>query len=112
MRLNHLEFLITYIILVVIFKVSSKDPLVKKVTTSLGQPTTLFVELPYSDQSEITWKKDGSPVDHLVLSDGSLYITDTSLSDKGEYTVTATGTDDATSETVQLTVIDPKLPTS
>lgn len=90
----------------------SKEPIVKEVTTSLGQPTTLFVELPYSDQSEITWKKDGEPVTHKVLSDGSLYIADTGHADQGDYIVTITGTEDATSEHVRLTVIDPQMPTS
>lgn len=98
---------------IVLLKVPSKnDTAVKEVTTSVGQPTTLFVELPYSDQSEITWKKDGEPVSYQVLSDGSLYIANTELSDKGDYTVTITGTDDGTSETIQLIVINPQMPTS
>lgn len=72
----------------------------------------MFIELPYSDQSEIIWKKDGNPVSSLVLSDGSLYIANTELSDQGDYTVTTTGTDDATSETISLAVIDPQMPSS
>ena len=80
--------------------------------TSVGQPTTLFVELPYADDSEISWKKDGKPVTHPVLADGSLYIANTKLSDQGDYTVTATGTDNTTSENVQLKAVDPIMPTS
>jgi len=91
---------------------SKIDTVVKEVTTSVGRPTTLFVELPYSDQSEIIWKKDKEPVSHKILSDGSLYIANTELSDKGDYTVTITDTDDGTSETIRLTVIDPQMPTS
>ena len=90
----------------------SKDPVVKEVTTSIGQPTTLFVELPYSDQSEIIWKKNGELVSHLLLSDGSLYIADTGLADQGDYTVAATGTEDSSPDIVRLTVINPQLPTS
>ena len=101
------------IFIIVLLKVppTSKDT-VKEVTTSVRQPTTLFVELPYSDQSEIIWQKDGEPVNHQVLSDGSLYITDTKVTNQGDYTVTTTGTDDATSEVIRLTVVDPQMPTS
>ena len=88
------------------------SPLPLEVITSVGQPTTLFVELPYADDSEISWKKDGKPVTHPVLADGSLYIANTKLSDQGDYTVTATGTDNTTSENVQLKAVDPIMPTS
>lgn len=57
-------------------------------------------------------EKDRTTVSHLVLSDGSLYITDTGLSDQGDYTVTTTGTDDTVSETIRLTVINLQMPTS
>ena len=83
-----------------------------EVTTSVGQPTTLFVELPYADDSEITWKKDGKSVNHSVLPDGSLYIANTKLSDQGNYNVTAASNDNTNSENIQLTVIEPKMPTS
>ena len=83
-----------------------------EVTTSVGQPTTLFIELPYADDSEITWQKDGKSVSHPVLPDGSLYIANTKLTDQGDYTVTAAATDSTTSESLKLTVIDPKMPTS
>ena len=78
--------------------------------TSAGQPTTLFVELPYADESEITWKKDNKPSNYPILPDGSLYITNTNLSDSGVYTVTATGTDSTMSEKLRLEVINPQLP--
>jgi len=81
-----------------------------EVTTSVGQPTTLFVELPYADESEITWKKDNKPSNHPVLPDGSLFITNTKPGDGGEYTVTATGTNSSMSETLRLEVINPQLP--
>ena len=113
LRFYHIiEFVINHI-LIVLLKVppKAKDAEVKEITTSLGQPTTLFAESPYADQSEIIWKKDGEPINHLILSDGSLYINDTGLSDQGDYTVTVTGTDDATSEIIRLTVINPLMPT-
>ena len=83
-----------------------------EVTTSVRQPTTLFIELPYADDSEITWQKDGKSVSHPVLSDGSLYIANTKLTDQGDYTVTAAATDSTTTESLKLTVIEPKMPTS
>ena len=88
------------------------SPLPMEVTTSVGQPTTLFVELPYADDSEITWQKDGKSISHPVLPDGSLYIANTKLSDQGSYTVTATATDNTTSEILKLIVIDPRMPAS
>ena len=86
------------------------DNLLMEVITSAGQPTTLCVELPYADESEITWKKDGKPCNYPVLPDGSLYITNTKLSDGGDYTVTATGAISSMSETLRLKVINPQLP--
>ena len=83
-----------------------------EVTTSVGQPTTLFIELPYADDSEITWQKDRKLVSHPVLPDGSLYIANTKLTDQGDYIVTAAATDSTTSESLKLIVIDPKMPTS
>ena len=98
--------------ILIVTALAPNTPLPMEVTTSVGQPTTLFVELPYADDSEITWKKDGKPVNHPVLPDGSLYIANTKPSDQGGYTVTATGTDNTTSENLQLAVIDPKMPNS
>jgi len=81
-----------------------------EVVTSAGQPTTLFVELPYTDELKITWTKDNKRSNHPVLSDGSLFITNTKLSDGGEYTVTGSGTGSSTTETLHLKVINPQLP--
>lgn len=108
---QHLCVYNTYIVLLKILP-NDKDTIAKVVTTSLGQPTTLFNGLPYSDLSEITWKKDGDPINDLVLTDGSLYISDTGISDQGDYTVTVNDVNDATSETIRLIVIDPKIPNS
>ena len=102
---QHLCVYNTYIVLLKILP-NEKDAIAKVVTTSLGQPTTLFNGLPYSDLSEITWKKDGDPINDLVLTDGSLYISDTGISDQGDYTVTVNDVNDATSETIRLIVID------
>ena len=89
---------------------ASSDNLSMEVTTSAGQPTTLFVELPYADESDITWMKNNKPSKYPVLSDGSLFITNTNLSDGGEYTVTASGAGNSTAETLHLKVINPQLP--
>ncbi|XP_065918202.1 receptor-type tyrosine-protein phosphatase S-like isoform X7 [Dysidea avara] len=86
------------------------DNLLMEVVTSAGQPTTLFVELPYADESEITWKKDNKPSNYPVLPDGSLYITNTNLSDSGVYTVTASSAESSMSERLRLKVINPQLP--
>ena len=86
------------------------DNLLMEVVTSAGQPTTLFVELPYADESEITWKKDNKPSNYPVLPDGSLYITNTNLSDSGEYNVTASSAESSMSERLRLKVINPQLP--
>ena len=55
--------------------------------TSVDQPTTLVVGLPDDCKAEITWKKDGEPINYPVLTDGSLYIPNTHTTDKGVYTV-------------------------
>ena len=111
MEFHHVEFLSRNFIVLLKVPPKGKDTVAKEVTTSVGQPTTLIVELPYSDHSEITWKKDGELVNHQMLSDGSLYITDTGISDQGDYTVTTTGTEDSSPEIIRLTVINPQLPT-
>jgi len=80
------------------------------VKTSVDQPTTLVVGLPDDYKAEITWEKDGDPVNHPVLPDGSLYIINTDLNDEGEYTVIVNGKDTAVSENLQLEVVNPQLP--
>ena len=79
--------------------------------TSVGQPTTLMIALPDIHRPTITWKKDGQTVNHPVLSDGSLYIVNTTLSDQGRYIVTVNSDGSTESATVQLTVINPQMPT-
>jgi len=81
-----------------------------KMDTSIGQPTTLFIKFPDLHQPEVTWLKDGRPVNHPVLSDGSLFIINTDISDQGKYTVTVSSNGNVASETVQLTVNNPQLP--
>ena len=78
--------------------------------TSVEQPTTLVVGLPEDIKAEVTWKKDGNPVNYPVLTDGSLYVINTDPSDKGEYTVIVNKKDSVVSEKLQLTVINPQLP--
>ena len=80
------------------------------VKTSVNQPTTLVVKPTEDEKIEITWNKDEEPVKHLVLQDGSLYISNTSLNDEGEYTVIAKDDEKTVAETLQLTVVDPQLP--
>ena len=81
------------------------------VKTSVGQPTTLVIELPDADMPEVTWKKDAEPVNHPVLPDGSLYIINTDHSDEGEYTVIINRKESTAFENLQLSVINPQLPT-
>lgn len=84
---------------------------VSELRTSVGQPTTLVIGLPDIHRPTITWKKNGQPVNHPVLPDGSLYIVNTTLSDQGRYIVTVTSEGTTESATVQLTVINPEMPT-
>ena len=80
------------------------------VKTSTDQPTTLVVGVPDDSKVEITWKKDGEPINHPVLCDGSMYIPNTNLTDKGEYTAIINRKDGAVAENLHLTVVDPKMP--
>ena len=78
-----------------------------EVITSVNQPTTLFVETTGNPPAEIEWSKDGSPVNHPIMSDGSLYIMHTEPSDQGEYTVTATNPVGVSQQSITVTVIQP-----
>ena len=78
-----------------------------EVTTSVNQPTTLFIETTGNPPAEIEWNKDGSPVNHPIMSDGSLYIMHTEPSDQGEYTVTATNPVGSSQQVITVTVIQP-----
>ena len=76
--------------------------------TSVGQPTTLYIEARGNPPPEITWTKNGSPVNDPLLQNGSLYIHSTTPSDQGTYTVTATSNEGSTSETIKLVVLNPQ----
>ena len=80
------------------------------VETSVNQPTTLVVKPTENDTIQISWTKDGQPVKNPVLPDGSLYISNTSSSDKGEYTVIVKENESTVVENLQITVFDPQLP--
>ena len=80
------------------------------VKTSINQPTTLITKLTDRYKVEVTWKRNGQPVNHPVLPDGSLYIVNTSLSDNGEYSVKITRNKRTTVENLQLIVVEPILP--
>ena len=80
----------------------------QQVKTSVGQPTTLYIEAKGNPTPEITWKKDGDPINHPLLQDGSLYIHSTTMSDEGSYTVTATSSEGESSETIELVVLNPQ----
>ena len=80
------------------------------VKTSVNQPTTLVVKLTDSDKVEVIWKKDGQIVKHPVLSDGSLYISNSSLSDEGKYTVIVKKHESNVVENLQVSVFNPQLP--
>ena len=78
-----------------------------EVITSVNQPTTLFIETTGNPPAEIEWSKDGCPVNHPIMSDGSLYIMHTEPSDQGEYTVTATNPVGSSRQVITVTVIQP-----
>ncbi|XP_065917231.1 uncharacterized protein [Dysidea avara] len=81
----------------------------QEVKTSVGQPTTLYIEAHGNPPPEISWTKNGLPVnDSLLLQNGSLYIHSTTHSDQGTYTVTATGDEGSTSEAIKLLVLNPQ----
>ena len=80
------------------------------IETSVNQPTTLVVRLAGNYKVQVTWKKDGRLVKHSVLPDGSLYIANTTLNDKGEYTVTVQKNKTTVVENLKLRVFDPRLP--
>ena len=80
------------------------------VETSVNQPTTLVVRVVDNCKVRVTWKKDGRLVKHSVLPDGSLYISNTTLNDKGEYTVTVKKNEGTVVENLKLSVFNPRLP--
>ena len=78
-----------------------------EVITSVNQPTTLFTETTGNPPAEMEWSKDGSPVNHPIMSDGSLYIMHTEPSAQGECTVTATNPVGSSHQVINVTVIQP-----
>ena len=79
-----------------------------KIKTSVGQPTTLHVTVAGNPMPEVSWSKDGEPINHLILEDNSLYIRNTTQNDQGCYTVTATNFEGKSSKTVLLVVLNPQ----
>ena len=80
----------------------------QEVKTSVGQPTTLYIEARDNPPPEISWTKNGLPVNNPLLQNGSLYIHSTTHSDQGTYTVTATSDEGSTGETIKLLVLNPQ----
>ena len=80
----------------------------QEVKTSVGQPTTLYIEAHDNSPPEISWTKNGLPVNDSLLQNGSLYIHSTTHSDQGTYTVTATSDEGSTSEAIKLLVLNPQ----
>ena len=81
-----------------------------EICTSVGHATTILLEVPDVTEENVIWLKDGQQSTHTVLKDGSLYISHTELSDQGEYIVTVTKDDDASSKAYTVLVVDPEMP--
>jgi len=89
------------------------DNAISKMVTSVGQPTTLCVQISCINISGVPWRKDGmSVIKHQIFPDGSLYIANTDVDDQGTYSVIVNDDGNAVSECIQLKVVDPKLPAS
>ena len=80
----------------------------EEVKTSVGRPTTLHVTVGGDSVPEISWTKDGEPINHVILSDGSLYILNTTHDDEGRYTVTAINNKGKSIKDVQLIALNPQ----
>ena len=76
-----------------------------EVRTSVGQSTTLLLEIPDVMEENVTWVKDGQRSTHAMLKDGSLYISHTELSDQGEYTAMVIKDGDTSSKAYTVTVL-------
>ena len=78
--------------------------------TSVGPPTIVTIEVGGKPIPEVQWFKDGDPVVHRVLADGSLYIEKTEVTDGGKYTARVTNQAGQTEESVHITVSQPAPP--
>ncbi|XP_065904635.1 receptor-type tyrosine-protein phosphatase S-like isoform X2 [Dysidea avara] len=78
-----------------------------EIVTSAGQPTTLCIEPGGHPPPEVQWFKDGNPVTHHVLSDGSLYMSNTRILDGGNYTVKVTNSAGHSEEAIKVEVVQP-----
>ena len=81
-----------------------------EVRTSVGQPTTLLLEIPDVMEENVTWVKDGQRSTHTMLKDGSLYISHTELSDQGEYIAMVLKNNDTNSKAYTVLVVEPEMP--
>jgi len=81
-----------------------------EVVTSAGQPTTLCIEPGGRPLPEVQWFKDSNPVTHHILSDGSLYISNTCIHDSGSYAVRATNSAGQSEEVIKVEVLQPTPP--
>ncbi|XP_064386192.1 receptor-type tyrosine-protein phosphatase F-like [Halichondria panicea] len=83
------------------------------VFTSAGQPTTLMCEASGTPAPDVTWTRDGEPLDKerfIQLADSSLFVNDTDLQDEGEYVVTAINSAGQAEQLVKVTVLRPVPP--
>ena len=81
-----------------------------EVHTSVGQPTTLLLEIPDVMEENVTWVKDGKQSSHAFLKDGSLYISHTELSDQGEYTAMVLKDNDTNTKAYTVLVVELEMP--
>ena len=101
--LMYIAITILHVLLVPLITIQGDE-----IKTSVGQPTTLHVTVAGNPMPEVSWSKDGEPINHLILEDNSLYIRNTTQNDQGCYTVTATNSGGKSSKTVQLVVLYPQ----
>ena len=81
----------------------------KEVTTSINQPTTIYIKVEGFPLPEVQWFKEDEPAQHPILSDGSLYILYTTLTDGGCYTVKASNSVNSVTKQITVNVLDPVL---
>lgn len=94
----------------IIIVVPSVNSQCVEICTSVGPPTTLYIEVGGKPLPEVQWFKDDNPTVHRVLPDGSLYIEKTEVADGGKYTARATNSAGQKEESVHVTVSQPSPP--